>query len=201
MGQRRAKGVERERSVVAAAAELIAEQGLADLRMSDVARRAGMSVGHVTYYFPSKVALLARAITSREAVFQAHVADAIRDRESAWDRLLTLVGLAAANGPRDPDWLLWFEVWSRAATDPDLARTQRELDDWWRAAMAQIVAEGVERGEFRCADPDRAVDVLSALTDGLSVRLVLAGAPMSRARLLDLVSGTARALLDPRQGR
>jgi len=36
----------------------IVDQGLDDVRMRDIARRAGMSPGHILYYFASKDALL-----------------------------------------------------------------------------------------------------------------------------------------------
>jgi AcrR family transcriptional regulator len=195
MTQRRSKGAERELSVVTAAAELIAEQGLSRLRMADVADRAGMSVGHVTYYFPSKTELLVRAIQQSESQFQAEVREALQQLDDPWDRLVALVELAAASGPRDPGWLLWFEVWANAALDPELADVQRQLDGWWRKQMGEVITCGTERGDFHPADPGRAVSILSALTDGLSVQLALGSDAVARHELLDIVMGLARDLL------
>ena len=195
MTQRRSKGAERELSVVTAAAELIAEQGLAQLRMADVADRAGMSVGHVTYYFPSKTELLVRAIQQSEEQFQTEVRHALQRHDDAWDRLTALVELAAASGPDDPGWLLWFEVWANAAVDPKLAEAQRQLDGWWRQQMADIIAYGVEQGAFHVADSARTVLVLSALTDGMSVQLALGSDAVSRPELIDIVMGVAGDLL------
>lgn len=78
MTERRAKGKAREELVVGAAAQVIAERGLANVRVSDVAERAGMSPGHVTYYFPSKTVLLMRAIRHSEESFSTFVDDEIR---------------------------------------------------------------------------------------------------------------------------
>lgn len=195
MTQRRSKGAERELSVVTAAAELIAEQGLAQLRMADVADRAGMSVGHVTYYFPSKTELLVRAIQQSEEQFQSEVRLALQRHDDAWARLTALVELAAASGPNDPGWLLWFEVWANAATDPELAEVQRQLDGWWRQQMTDVIAYGTAQGAFRSADPGRAVSILSALTDGLSVQLALGSDAVARTELIDIVTGLAHDLL------
>ena len=195
MGERRAKGAEREQAVVTAASTLIAERGLADLRMTDVAERAGMSVGHVTYYFPSKSQLLVRAITQSEREFQAEVQAALTEHSDPWARLARLVELATAWGHRDRAWLLWFEVWASAGTDDDVAETQRALDRWWRDTMRQIMTDGIESGRFTCDDIEGAVSVVSALTDGLSVRLTLDGSTISRTEALDLVMGTARQVL------
>ncbi len=193
--QRRTKGAERELSVVTAAAELIAEEGLAQLRMADVAERAGMSVGHVTYYFPSKAELLVRAIQLSEEKFQQQVRRALQARDDPWDRLTALVELAGASGPKDPGWLLWFEVWANAAVDPKLAEAQRQLDGWWRRQMADIIDYGVGQGAFHIADSARTVLVLSALTDGMSVQLALGSDAVSRPELIDIVMGVAGDLL------
>lgn len=195
MTQRRLKGAERELSVVTAAAELIAEQGLAQLRMADVAERAGMSVGHVTYYFPSKTELLVRAIQQSEEQFQSEVRKALERRGDAWVRLTALIELAAASGPNDPGWLLWFEVWANAATDPELAEVQRQLDGWWRQQMADVIAYGTERGDFAPKDSARAASILSALTDGLSVQLALGSDAVTRPGLIDIVTSVAHDLL------
>ena len=195
MAKRRTKGAERELSVVTAAAQLIAEQGLAQLRMADVADRAGMSVGHVTYYFPSKTGLLVRAIQQSESQFQTEVREALQQHHDPWERLVALVELAAASGPGDPGWLLWFEVWANAAADPELSEAQRLLDGWWREQMTEVIAHGIERGVFHPADPARVVSIVSALTDGLSVQLALGSEAVSRPELVDIVMGVARDLL------
>jgi AcrR family transcriptional regulator len=195
MTQRRTKGAERELSVVTAAAELIAEDGLTQLRMADVADRAGMSVGHVTYYFPSKTGLLVRAIQLSEESFQQQVRQALLAHEDPWDRLTVLIELAGASGPSDPGWLLWFEVWASAAVDPELAEVQRELDGWWRRQRAEVIDYGLTRGSFVAADSNRAVSVLAALTDGLSVQLTLGSDSVTRQELIDIVVGVARDLL------
>jgi AcrR family transcriptional regulator len=195
MAQRRTKGAERELSVVTAAAELISEQGLAQLRMADVAERAGMSVGHVTYYFPSKTELLIRVIRQSEEQFQSDVLAALQRHRDPWSRLVTLIELAAAQGPHDPAWLLWFEVWAHAAVDENVAEVQAQFDGWWRRQMAEVIAYGVDRRTFRTDDPEQVVAVLSALTDGLSVQLALGDGSTTRDALLDAVLSLARDLL------
>lgn len=192
---RRAKGAERERAIVAAAAEAIAERGLVDLRMSDVAARAGVGVGHVTYYFPTKAELLVQAIRFSEQQFHSEVMRRLRRESDPWQRLGTLVELASSDGPGDPGWVLWFEVWAAASNDSGLAEVQRELDGWWRDRLAEVVDYGVRRGAFRGDDVDRVVAVLTALTDGLSVQLTLGTEGATKESLLATVMATAVELL------
>jgi AcrR family transcriptional regulator len=195
---RRSKGAEREQAVIDATVELIGEQGLPDLRVADVAARAGMSVGHVTYYFPSKSELLVRAIQQSEMSFQRQVTAALDQIDDPWQRFCTLIELASAEGPGDRGWLLWLEVWTNAVGNDQVAEVQRSLDAWWRSTMVAIVGEGVRRGAFECDNPGRATAVLSALTDGLSVQLALDGG-LDRATVLDLIFDTARQVLGVRQ--
>src|SRR4051812_37275462 len=50
-------GIRREQ-IVEAAVAVIAEQGLHNLSLSEIEKRAGMSRGQLTYYFPTKEEIL-----------------------------------------------------------------------------------------------------------------------------------------------
>ncbi|MGH2539850.1 MAG: TetR/AcrR family transcriptional regulator [Actinomycetota bacterium] len=197
MTKRRAKGKAREELVVGAASQAIAELGLANVRVSDVAERAGMSPGHVTYYFPSKTDLLMQAIRQSEGSLSELVAEEIQRIRDPWKRLDKLVELSAANGPGDQGWVLWFEVWSNAALDPDVALVHDELDGRWRAILSDVIRYGCERKAFEAEDPDETARLLSALIDGLSIQLTLGSPGLSRDDLLHLCRAAARAHLGP----
>ncbi len=197
MTKRRAKGKAREDLVVGAASQAIAELGLANVRVSDVAERAGMSPGHVTYYFPSKTDLLMQAIRQSEGSLSELVAEEIQRIRDPWKRLDRLVELSAANGRGDQGWVLWFEVWSNAALDPDVALVHDELDSRWRAILSDVIRYGCERGTFETEDPDETARLLSALIDGLSIQLTLGSPGLNRDDLLHLCHEAARAHLSP----
>jgi AcrR family transcriptional regulator len=199
--ERRAKGKAREELVIDAAAQAIAERGLANVRVSDVAERAGMSPGHVTYYFPSKSALLMRTIWQSEESLSELVAEKIQRISDPWKRLDALVELSAASGPGDQGWALWFEVWSNASFDPEVARVHDELDGRWREILSDVIRYGCERGAFETADPNETARLLSALVDGLSIQLTLGSAGISRGDLLHLCRTATRAHLTPSKAR
>src|SRR3954447_10785940 len=48
----------RKEQIVEAAVAVIAEQGLHNLSLSEIEKKAGMSRGQLTYYFPTKEAIL-----------------------------------------------------------------------------------------------------------------------------------------------
>ena len=199
MATRRAKGVAREELLVDAAAQAIAELGLANVRVCDVAERAQMSAGHVTYYFPSKNDLLMLAIRRSEEVLLAEVEVELRELSEPWERLTRLIELSAAQQRGDPGWVLWFEVWSRAALDPALAVVHGELDAQWRAILSEVIRYGGERGAFDVVDPEVTASLLSATIDGLSVQLTVGASDMDWDRLIELCLAAAKAYLGPRR--
>ena len=198
MTKRQTRGAAREQLVLSAAAELIAERGLADIRVTDVAERANMTPGHVTYYFPSKTEMLMRAIRQSEEDFTDQLEEEIGRIEDPWQRLTRLIEMSAADGPRDPGWVLWFEVWSNAALDPDVAKVHEELDARSRAILADVIRYGCERGAFTTDDPDTAASLLAAVIDGVSIQLTLGAQHMDRAHLLRLCDEAAQAHLGRR---
>ncbi len=197
MTTRRTKGKEREDLLVEAAGRAIAERGLSNVRIADIAQIAGMSAGHVTYYFPSKSDLLLRAITASEESLMARVTLELSAIPDPWDRLDRLVELSAADGRSDPGWVLWFQVWLEAALDPEVARCHDALDARWREVLAEVIRYGVERGCFAAPDVGASALLLSALIDGLSIQLTLGAGSLTRDVMLETLRGAVRTHLTP----
>jgi AcrR family transcriptional regulator len=192
MTGRQTKGRAREELVVDAAAQAIAELGLANVRVSDVAEIAGMTPGHVSYYFPSKVDLLMRAIRDSEEALAADVAKALSRIRDPWMRLDRLVELSAAEGPRDPGWILWFQVWLESSLDPEVALVHDELDARWRSILTGVIRYGCARGAFHVDDADETAMLLSALIDGLSTELTVGSSSLTREDLIRIVRKATR---------
>ena len=58
-----------------------------------------------------------------------------------------------------------------ALREPALRDVTRDLDRQWKAAITEVIAEGVAAGEFRCPDPTSTALRLTALLDGLAVQM------------------------------
>jgi len=195
--KRRAKGEARERLLVEAATAAIAERGLANVRVSDIAERAGMSTGHVTYYYPSKSSLLMLAIQHSEEELHRQTALELAQIRDPWRRLYALVDLAAPHGTRDRGWVLWLEAWANAGLDEHLSKVQAELVDRWRTRLTEVIRYGCGTGAFATDDPESVSTLLSCLLDGLSVEVMLGEGTMDLARLKVLFARAAEAHLSP----
>ncbi len=199
MTARRTKGKEREELVVEAATQAVVERGLANVRIADIAERAGMTPGHVTYYFPSKVDLLMRAIGASGEALAADVAQSFARVKDPWKRLDKLVEFyelpADVGTPAAGCVVPGF--WSEAARDTDVARVHDELDARWRGILTDVIRYGVEQGAFETDDPEESALLLSSTIDGLSIHLTVGSPDVSRARLLRLSRAAAEAYLSP----
>ncbi len=181
----------RRPQLLAAAAEVIAERGIAATRISDVADRAGTSSPAVLYWFGSKEELLAEALTWEEDRFYADLTGRLAEGLSPSERLALLIEASSLGG----DWTLWMEFWARALRDPGVAETRGKLDRRWRGAIAGIVEDGKLAGEFADCDSDEVAATLAALLDGLAVQVSLGDPEMPPARMIAIARRVAEAEL------
>jgi AcrR family transcriptional regulator len=179
-----ASKAERRETLVRAAIDVIAEKGLSGTRVADIGERAGMSAGHVLYYFDGKSNIFMRAWRTVEEDLRAEVREAFASRPSARDRWDWLVRQAAPTGPGDPRILLWMEGWERAPRDPEVAALLLELEQRWIEMMIELVEYGRSTGEFTVADAEDFAIRFSALMDGLTLQVVAGSTQMDRERML-----------------
>lgn len=179
-----------------AAARIIAERGLCDARIADVAGRAGLSPGLVVYYFGSKEKLLTEALTYAEDLFYIRAFQELAVIPGARERLVRLIELACppdteGSAQTEGDWTLWVELWSRALRDEGAARKREALDRRWRNTIADIVRQGQRDGEFGPQDAGRFATHLAALMDGLVLQVLLHDSEVTSGRMRALCLETA----------
>ncbi|QDQ14752.1 TetR family transcriptional regulator C-terminal domain-containing protein [Streptomyces spectabilis] len=180
MARVRLSVAERRLELLAATVEQIEARGVAAVRVADVAAALGVSNALVLYHFSTKDELVAAAFAHAAEGDLARLDKLLRRRTSALRRLRAAVRWYAPTG-QAKGWRLWIEGWTAAVREPALREVTRDLDQRWKAALAEVIAEGVAAGEFRCPDPTGAALRLTALLDGLAVQLTAYGA-VSRAR-------------------
>lgn len=165
---------------------MIARKGLDETRMVDIGEEAGMSAGHVMYYFPSKPELLMQALKWSEDRFLEAAKKAVADLPTARERLWRLVELSVPETDVDPAWILWLETWARAPHDQRVARFAENIDRRWTALLATVIRQGQAADEFGAVDADDFAGTFSALIDGLAIRVIGGTGQLARARLLEI---------------
>src|SRR5690348_16863026 len=165
----------RER-ILEAACDLIAADGIDDVRIARVATRAGASTALVHHYFSTREELLEQAL-----IHSFETAGAERFAEEPAEESTPSRGLARAiaaslpfPGGQERDWTLWVELWLRAVRHPELRPLAADLYGRYREWFATFIRAGLENGDF---DSDRSAEDLAdlavGLVDGLGIRALV----------------------------
>ncbi|WP_380284531.1 TetR/AcrR family transcriptional regulator [Kitasatospora purpeofusca] len=182
--------------VFAAARAAIAEHGLAKLTMAGLGKQLQMSAGHLLYYFGSKDQLLLETLRWSEDQLgvrrRAMLADGGRD---VGRRLEEYTALYLPEGPGDPRWILWVEVWGRSPAGEELRQGQLEIEAPWQADLVALIEEGTAAARFGPGDATERAIQIRALLDGLAVPLALGLPGADRPRAHHLATTACAALL------
>ena len=186
---RQARGEERRLQILHATLELIERSGVEAVTHRAVGEASGVPLGSVTYYFPTKDALLREAlecwvdeeVARLEEVTAAIEREQLSPEEAAtrWSELLR---------GNDPHQVAQFDLYLQAARNPELrAVASAAFAAYERVTAAALRAAGL-------AD-ESAAPLFVALADGLGLRRLAdpGGGPAADAALVELF-----ALLAPR---
>src|SRR5262249_54501399 len=91
----------------------------------------------------------------------------------------------------DPDapntsWLLWLDLWTQAARNPEVAVVRRKFDERWRDTITSLVLEGQAAGEVGPVRPADFATTLSALLDGFAIQIALEDPTVDAGRAFEL---------------
>ncbi|MPY56734.1 TetR family transcriptional regulator [Streptomyces spongiae] len=186
---------ERREELLRAAVEQIEVRGVAAVRIADVASVLGVSNALVLYHFSTKERLVAEAFTYAAEDDLAHLRGLLGRRTTALRRLRAAVRWYAPTG-QAKGWRLWIEGWAASLREPALREVTRDLDRQWKAAITEVIEEGVAAGEFQCPDPAAVALRLTALLDGLAVQTTAYEGAVSRTRTLEWADDALARELD-----
>jgi AcrR family transcriptional regulator len=187
----------RKQQILAAAAQVFVRDGLDAARMEDVAQEAGLSVGGVYWYFKGKEAVVQALL---EEMFDADLSGlrgVVAADGSVHERLAAYVRASLTEtAPQSP---LSNELYS-LATRNDAARAHllAYLGEFQRL-LADLIQQGIDRGELRPVDPRRVALALIALYEGFT-ELAMLGLPDASgdAALLAMLDVLLSGLRPPR---
>ncbi|HEX9863969.1 MAG TPA: TetR/AcrR family transcriptional regulator [Acidimicrobiia bacterium] len=193
----------RRNEILAATSATIANRGLCDTRIADIADHIGASPALILYYFPSKAALLTEALVYQDQVFHEAVKGELEAAESAAAKLSILIEASCPKthtSSDNPDgWLLWPAAWEMSRHDPTLAAARARLDEAWRAQIATIVQEGIVAGEFQSVTASDFAVQLAALLDGLAIEVMLGDSTVDANRMRKLAEDFVELALKTRR--
>ena len=160
---KRYRGKRQVRSILDEARSILIGEGYAGLTLRKVAKNLDISLGNLTYYFPSKIELLKAIIvdllTEYEralAAEQKNFPDDVHGRFRAWIRYLV------ADCKKADTRSVFFQIWG-LATHSDIVSELR--DDMYRAARDEHLAM------ISALNPNASEDDINALV-GLVITMI-----------------------------
>jgi AcrR family transcriptional regulator len=160
--------------ILAATAELIAEQGWGGVSTRDIAARAGVTQGVVTYHARSKDELLRTAALAATEEMLSGPTTALLGAEPLADGLLALGPIIAAIRDEPGQTLLLFETMLRAGRDPDLRDALAAMLREFRKSLTNALRREQAAGRLRTElDPSTLAAALAAALDGLFLHAIV----------------------------
>ncbi|WP_028927212.1 TetR/AcrR family transcriptional regulator [Pseudonocardia acaciae] len=189
--------------IINAAGQAIRDRGLADLRIRDIAERAGLSSGSVLYYYPEIAGLMIDVHTTVVTDFyQARVAR-VGEPDTPAGKLRAAVGSGLPTGPDDDACRLLYELHSLADRSGTHAALMAGLFDREVTLYRSILDLGVGLGAFTLARPIEEVARNAVIIeDGYGLHMVSRNPSVTvetarRGLLGYLAAMTGAALVEP----
>ena len=164
---------ERRSQIIEAALKVFIRKGYRKVTMPDIARQAGLSIGGVYWYFKGKDEIVQAMM---EDVFQKDLSALdllIEEGTSSAQRLKSFVAAYVENY-NEVQWMnsIVFEFYGEAVHNP---KTQAFIQNYlsrYRRALAQLIEQGIQRGEFRPVNAEDVANAILGLEEGLSLLVV-----------------------------
>lgn len=161
---------ERKPQIISAAMRVFARKGYHSATMPEIAAEAGMSVGGLYWYFKGKDAVVAAILAHLFDTDLDALAILLAEERPATERLLAFVERSVATFD-EQRWLIpvGIDLYGAAAYDVQACGFIQRYLGRYREALAALIAQGIERGEFRPLKPHDAANALLAMEEGLSL--------------------------------
>ena len=176
---------DRRAQILDCACRVIARDGSAGLRMSAVAREAGVSSALLHYYFATREDLIRLAFEHHERRETIRTEERLRQIGDPLARVRHVLSQELSDDPNVQEgWILWNELEHAALFRDDFRATAAEHTRHWVELVAVQVAAAQDAGRI---DPE--IDAASAalrltcVVDSLGVHVLLGTLDRERAQL------------------
>lgn len=158
------------RRILEAARRVFARKGYFAASLDDIGRESGMTKGAVYVYFDSKEELFLALEDLVQTPITADFLAPVLAAQTARDRLAKAGELVFQNRANlDRDTLrVMYEFWTQAPRVKAIGRAYQHRYTGTQRFLAELIREGLGRGEFRDdIDPDALASMLMATVEGL----------------------------------
>ena len=181
---------DRRKSILEAAAQCIARNGVRGLRVHDVAQQAGVSTSLLYYHFKDRDGLLAATLDHINGTSSGYRVEGAGEA-TAFGRLRAhLLGEIQDRDEVRANSIAWNELRASAVFEPEIAGPLARTTGVWETEIAALVEAAQHEDQVRAGlDPKATAVLLTALVEGLSGRWLTGELTTeeARARLSDAI--------------
>jgi AcrR family transcriptional regulator len=159
--------VERRRQILEAAAEVFARLGIQKARMDDIVEASGLSKGSLYWYFDSKDDIIIGIVKTLLDQELEKLESMRAAQGAATDRLLAFLEVTLDDLTEMWAFIpIFFEFYAMAMRSEEI---QSLFQNYFRSYMdilTPIIQQGIDQGEFRPVEAQKAAIALGALIEG-----------------------------------
>jgi AcrR family transcriptional regulator len=143
------------------------------------------------YYWDTKGAMLDEALIHGSQRVWVELEAELTQFDTATEKLRHVLHFCSLEGL----WPIWIDIWSRALHSPEMAEGHRQLKSTFRGILRDIFSKGMDNGEFKDFDLERAIAGTTALLDGCGVQLAMGDFTMTPMRLQEVLTDITSLLV------
>ena len=163
----------RRRQIVQTAIETIATQGFSQASLAEIARKAGISKGVISYHFAGKKELIREILASLIREPSEFIKDRVSRSEGALEKLIAYVQANFEFMKRNRDgYVALVDLWGQRGLDKDFDRFNAEAYEPSRRYLGKILEAGQASGEIRAVPMPVTASIIQAAIDGVMLQWV-----------------------------
>jgi AcrR family transcriptional regulator len=156
---------ERKAQILAAASRVFLKKGFDAARMEEIATESGLSIGGVYWYYKSKEDVIFGLMDEITDTDLGDLRALLEAPGSVVERLKSYI--RASIPPTEALSPLFYDFYSLGGRDPTVRVRLRDYFRAYRQIIADLLSQGVARGEFRPIEAGRVAVLFAALYEGM----------------------------------
>jgi AcrR family transcriptional regulator len=186
----------RRAQVLQGATACFCRHGFHSASMAEIAKSAGMSVGHIYHYFENKESIIAAIVENNQAEVLATMDMIEQIHGPLAEALIETVSVGVDKCIEQGATTLMLEVLAEAARNPKVAAILQASDAVLRARMRDLLRKAAPPGREPSEERlDGQVETLFTLFQGISVRAIR-NPSLNRDRMVQTMRGAIRWVLE-----
>ena len=159
--------------IVKAAFDVIAANSISGTSTSKIASAAGVSKPLLHYHFKNKEEILERVLKGVLGKLLEIPLENANKKLSALDEIKGIFKRYKETITSEPDILVvFYDFWVRGAKTPEIRKAITQRFDAFRGYIAQLVIEGVDKGEFKAEKSHMLPPLMISFLEGASIQLI-----------------------------